>query len=225
MPGETYFKIGSNNKFKVISSSNENPNSYYKFIVGASTEEARLKSFLDKLITLNIWIVLFSLLIILLLLPKYFYLFTWGLFCTGALSYIIFIITNIGQFNLLWTIISIILLIISAIEMITYGEFLKKNILIKRIKDLDTINVKINKYGAKALLFNRKDENPIDIDITDNKYFYSEQFKYVINGKEQKGELRVIVYDSVKQILSSYFKKYSIITQCIRWIRKLVSKK
>lgn len=90
---------------------------------------------------------------------------------------------------------------------------------------MDTINVKINKYGAKALLFNRKDENPIDIDITDNKYFYSEQFKYVINGKEQKGELRVIVYDSVKQILSSYFKKYSIITQCIRWIRKLVSKK
>lgn len=208
-----------------MSSSNENPNSYYKFIVGASTEEARLKGFLDKLITLNIWIVLISILIILLLLPKYFYLITWGLFCTGALAYIMFIITDIGKFNLLWSIVSIILIIISVIEMITYGKFLKKNILLKRIKNLDTINVKINKYGAKALLFNRKDENPIDIDITDNKYFYSEQFKYVINGKEQKGELRVIVYDSVKLILSSYFKKYSIITQCIRWIRKFVSKK
>ncbi|MBA1352290.1 hypothetical protein HRJ32_09515 [Streptococcus oralis subsp. oralis] len=225
VPGETYFIIGPEIPFKVMSSSNENPNSYYKFIVGASTEEARLKGFFDKLITLNIWIVLISILIILLLLPKYFYLITWGLFCTGALAYIMFIITDIGKFNLLWSIVSIILIIISVIEMITYGKFLKKNILLKRIKNLDTINVKINKYGAKALLFNRKDENPIDIDITDNKYFYSEQFKYVINGKEQKGELRVIVYDSVKLILSSYFKKYSIITQCIRWIRKFVSKK
>ena len=164
---------------------------------------------------------MFSLLIILLLLPKYFYLFTWGLFCTGALSYIIFIITNIGQFNLLWTIISIILLIISAIEMITYGEFLKKNILIKRIKDLDTINVKINKYGTKVL-FKRKDKNSIDINITDKKYFYREKFKYFINEKEQKEELRVFAYDSVCQILSLYFKKYSIL---IRWLRKLVSKK
>ena len=227
VPGETYFKIGSKNKFKVISSSKENPNRYYKFIVGASTEEARLKSFLDKLITLNILIVLFSLLIILLLLPKYFYLYTWGIFCIGALSYIIFIINNIGQFNLLWTIISVILLIISVIEMITYGEFLKKNILIKRIKNLDTINVKINKYGSKVL-FNRKDENSKDensiaIKITDKKYFYREKFKYFINETEQKnGELRVFAYDSVCQILSLYFKKYSIL---IRWIRKLIKKK
>lgn len=226
VPGETYFKIGSKNKFRVISSSKENPNSYYKFIVGASTEEARLKSFLDKLITLNIWIVLISILIILLLLPKYFYLIIWGLFCIGALAYIMFIITDIiitdiGKFNLLWTIVSIIFLIISVIEMITYGEFLKKNILIKRIKNLDTINVKINKYGSKVL-FNRKDENSIDIDITDKKYFYREKFKYVINEEEQKGELRVFAYDSVCQILSLYFKKYSIL---IRWIRKLVKKK
>ena len=105
--------------------------------------------------------------------------------------------------------------------MITYGEFLKKNILIKRIKDLDTINVKINKYGTKVL-FKRKDKNSIDINITDKKYFYREKFKYFINEKEQKEELRVFAYDSVCQILSLYFKKYSIL---IRWLRKLVSKK
>lgn len=224
VPGETYFIIDSEIAFKVISSSNENSNSYYKFIVGASTEEARQKSFLDKLISLNIWIVLISVLIILLLLPKYFYLFSCGLFCTGTLAYIMFIITDIEKINLLCAIVSIILLIISVIEMLAYGKFLKKNILLNRIKNLETINVKINKYGAKVL-FNRKDKNPIDIDITDNKYFYSEEFKYDINGKEQKGELRVIVYDSVKQILSSYFKKYSIITQCIRWIIKFAKKK
>ena len=114
--------------------------------------------------------------------------------------------------------------------MFAYGEFLKKNILLYRIKELETINVKINKYGAKVL-FNRGVKNPIDINITDNKYFYGEKFKYVINGKEQKGELRVIVYSSVCQILSSYFKKYSILIRWIRklvkirWIRKLVKKK
>ena len=230
VPGETYYMIGSENEFRVISLSNENPNSYYKFIVGASTEEARQKSFLDKLISINIWIVLISMLIIIFLLPKYSYLVIWAFFCTGALAYIMFIITNIEKLNLLYTIVSIILLIISAIEMFAYGEFLKKNILLYRIKELETINVKINKYGAKVL-FNRGVKNPIDINITDNKYFYGEKFKYVINGKEQKGELRVIVYSSVCQILSSYFKKYSILIRWIRklvkirWIRKLVKKK
>lgn len=86
---------------------------------------------------------------------------------------------------------------------------------------MDTINVKINKYGTKVL-FKRKDKNSIDINITDKKYFYREKFKYFINEKEQKEELRVFAYDSVCQILSLYFKKYSIL---IRWLRKLVSKK
>ena len=211
VPGETYFKIGSEMAFRVISSSNENLNSYYKFIVGSSTDEARQNSFLDKLLNLNILIILISVLIIVLLLQKYLYLFVFGVFSTYSLAYIMLIIIDKGKFNFLYMIISIIVLIISAIEMLAYLKFLEKNILLNRIKELKTINVKINKHGTKVV-FDRENKNPIDIEITENSDFYNEKFKYVIDGKEQNGELRVIVYDSVKQILSSYFKKYSKFT-------------
>ena len=136
----------------------------------------------------------------------------------------ILLIFSIGYFlkTKEWKIVTIIVLLVILtlviIEIFKYTQFLRQNVLIRRLKSLSEINLKLSKSNYK-ILFDSSSKEEVDISIEEDKHLYFERFNYdskhIEKDMQKEGTVKIILYSSVKDILSEYFSRYSILYKIV----------
>lgn len=208
VPGKTYIQSDSSMNYEVIANPERNgKDTVYSFIVGYTKENIDYTQFLHNALLLNGISMMVLLIAIPFILQKYRYLSFLILISIIPLS---IIVTN----RISWR--SGILLVIILIEMINYMFFLRRHIFIKRLESTSEVSIEVLNPKSK-FIFTHNNTNIIDLKLTDDNWDDKTKYKYTVsknNGKKLEGELRIIAYKSVWNILWKYFSNY-------HWIIKI----
>lgn len=212
IPGKTYIQSNSNMNYEVIANPERNVKDTYSFIVGYTKENIDYNKFLDNAMLLNGISMMVLLIAIPFILQKYRYL-----------SFLIFIsiipLSIIVTNRISWRSgILGILLVIILIEMINYMFFLRRHIFIKRLESTSEVSIEVLNPKSE-FIFTHNNKNIIDLKLTDDNWDDKTKYKYTVsknNGKKLEGELRIIAYKSVWNILWKYFSNY-------HWIIKIIN--
>lgn len=218
IPGNTYLKQNSKEKFKIVNRlNNKETNKPYKFIVGNTVSDIYYKLFLKNVILVNSSLVLITLFLALLM-KKYIYIVINWIISSILLSISTDYFLKTKEWNIVTIIVLLVILTLVIIEIFKYTQFLRQNVLIRRLKSLSEINVKLSKSDYK-ILFDSSSKDEVDISIEEDKHLYFERFNYDSKHNEKdmqkEGTVKIILYSSVKDILSEYFSRYSILYKIV----------
>lgn len=209
VPGETYFRINSNMKFKIVANSSDNFRGYYKFSEANSTDENLEKNFLVNLMYVSSMMMFISFFILAISLSQYLYLFLSSLLFVFSVAYVWDAISKLKEINFLWVVLYVAILVISLYEMKSYGNFLKQNILLKRREfDPKFISVTITQYGTTDLFQDSKQDS-IDIPINERDNVYIQRIDCISDKKIK--EIRIIIYSKFRTLLCEYFKQHKML--------------
>lgn len=96
--------------------------------------------------------------------------------------------------------------------------FLRRHIFIKRLESTSEVSIEVLNPKSE-FIFTHNNKNIIDLKLTDDNWDDKTKYKYTVsknNGKKLEGELRIIAYKSVWNILWKYFSNY-------HWIIKIIN--
>lgn len=228
IPGNTYLKQNSKEKFKIVNRlNNKETNKPYKFIVGNTVSDIYYKLFLKNVIQVNSLLVLITLFLALFMTKRYIYIVINWFISSILLIFSIGYFLKTKEWNIVTIIVLLVILTLVIIEIFKYTQFLRQNVLIRRLKSLSEINLKLSRSNYK-ILFDSSSKEEVDIPIEEDKHLYFEGFNYdskhIEKDMQKEGTVKIILYSSVKDILSEYFSRYSILYKIV-WIpfKKIVN--
>ena len=217
IPGKTYIQSDSNMNYEVIANPERNVKDTYSFIVGYTKENIDYNKFLDNAMLLNGISMMVLLIAIPFILQKYRYLSVWILIS-------IFPLSNMVTNRISWR--GYILLVIILIEMINYMFFLRRHIFIKRLESTSEVSIEVLNPKSE-FIFTNNNKNTIDLKFTDDNWYYKTKYEYTVfkdNGKKLEGELRIIAYKSVWNILLKYFSNHFLFIKILKALPNLFNK-
>lgn len=203
VPGKTNRYADSKVKYTVVSDpTKKNKKNFYEFVVGYTTNDVAYTKFLQETFGLNSIVFLIVILLIIIMTPSYLYLVI-NLFLSMIFIVIGIILFVEFKFDLLISLIISLPSLIFIRQIILYSEFLKNNILIRKMKGVDEINLKIKGFKKKIFIDDEKNEKKDNIGL---KYpwnrFYPIKFSYYDENKREnnKGKIGIYFYDSIKDL-------------------------
>ena len=218
VPGKTYIQSDSSMNYEVIANPERNvKDTVYGFIVGYTKENIDYTQFLHNAVVLDGILMIISIIAALCTLWKYLYIFALIFFSIFPLS-----IIKANGISWGW----VILLGIILIEILNYMFFLSQNIFIKRLNSMSEVSIEVL-TPKSGIIFTESDKNKIDLRLKDDNWDDKTKYKYTVfknNGKKLEGELRIIAYKSVWNILGKYFSNYNWIFKIIKALPNLFNK-